>query len=163
MPSGCRGRGRPRTGGRDGDTKGAAETLERAVDAGGPPHILAFDRTQRAVGATGSTMARPIPVNAIGTASRQYSTLALASDENHTKLTACTSIPLTSSGLCPMRSESAPANAQRAMAPRSRARAADRYRRASCRPPAESIASPGKCHRRPRPTGRNRLYSRLRS
>src|ERR1051326_3272421 len=37
-----------------------------------------------AVGATGNTMATPIPVNAIGIASRQYSTLALATDANHT-------------------------------------------------------------------------------
>src|SRR5919197_498883 len=34
-------------GGRDGDAKGAAETLEGAVDARGLPHILAFDRTRR--------------------------------------------------------------------------------------------------------------------
>jgi hypothetical protein len=50
-----------------------------------------------AVGGTGNTMATPIPVNAIGIASRQYSMLALASDANHTKLAACPSIPLTSS------------------------------------------------------------------
>jgi hypothetical protein len=41
-----------------------------------------------AVGTTGNTMVGPIPVNAIGVASRQYSTLALASDANHTKLAA---------------------------------------------------------------------------
>jgi hypothetical protein len=58
-------------------------------------------------------------------ASRQYSTLALATDANHTRLAACPSIPLTSSSLRPMRSNSAPAYGAKSNGP---ARATDRPR-----------------------------------